>query len=193
MNRATTSGRLFVVVGLVSGLVAALGFASEIGPVNAGHPELAAGITLAVSFGFVVIGWGLLRARPWVVRVPSLILGTVGIIAAIGGPIVFRPWAYRGLAGGLSTLITGGLVVCGLGVILSGVYWYAHRAYRQPLAVLAGILAVGLFYIAHQVLDVAIGIPLLAIAVAATFAVAAIAVFAWFDTPTASQSASPSE
>ena len=176
MERTRHIGLLFIVSGLTSSFVALLGIRPELGPIDTGASELAAVFVLVISFGFVVTGWGWFRSLSGYPRVPAFVLGAVGVISIVGGAIVFRSWEYGGMAGGLREIFTFAIVVAGVGIVLISVFWFIRREYRPPLSLLAGLLAVGLFYVAHQRLDLLIAIPVLTVIVGVVFAGPIIAV-----------------
>jgi hypothetical protein len=181
MDQRQRIGLFFIISGLSTGAVAIFGIAPEIGSIDAGQSELSAVIILSISLGFVVTGCGWYWNYPRHLQMPSLVLGGVGVAGVGGGLVVFRPWQYAGLAGGLRTLITGVFVVVGGGLALSGSYWFRQREYRYPLALLAGLLSLGLFYLAHQRLDLLMAIPVLALVVAVVVAGPIIAVLFQLD------------
>lgn len=80
------------------------------------------------------------------------------------------------MAAGLFSISTGLFVIPGIGLSLSGYLWFRQREMRYPLALLVGLLAVGLLYVVRQRLDVIIQIPLFAIVVVAVFVLPVVVV-----------------
>jgi len=176
MERTQRISLLFIFSGLTSGLVTLLSMGPEVGTIDAGTSELAVGFILVISLGFIVTGAGWFRDSSGYPRVPAFVLGVVGVISTVGGPIVFRPWEYGGMAGGLREIFTFAIFVAGIWIVFISVFWFIRREYRPPLSVLAGLLAVGLFYVAHQRLDLLVAIPVLTVIVGVVFAGPTIAV-----------------
>ena len=97
---------------------------------------------------------------------PALFLGLVGLASIVGSVVVFQPWQYEGLAGGLRYILVACLTVIGVVLIVVANRWIRQREVRYPLTILSCLLAVGLFYLVHQRLDLNLPIPLLAVLVA---------------------------
>ena len=146
----------------VAGLLSSWGLLTLVGGLllydpTSYHPASVAGglrwlaVLVAIIFGggLVLSGirvWqdGLEYARG--MRLPALILAVIGVVVAVGGVPIFRPWAYSGLPGGLRGMfVLVFLVGGGLGVAV-GIRYYRQRAPRIPLLCLAGLTGVGAFY-----------------------------------------------
>ncbi|MCD2199523.1 hypothetical protein LPA44_06385 [Halobacterium sp. KA-4] len=170
---ATTEAKSLIILGLTSSLLTILGLWPEYGPLNADLPELATVLLLLINLGFMATGWfwyqerasGQIRYE----QIPALVISLVGITGIVGSLVVFQPWQYTGMAAGLFSISTGLFVIPGIGLSLSGYLWFRHQEMRYPLALLVGLLAVGLLYIIRQRLDIIIQIPLFAIVVVAVF------------------------
>jgi hypothetical protein len=169
----TTEAKSLIILGLISSLLTIVGLWPEYGPLNADLPELATVLLLLINLGFVATGWFWFReSAPSQIRyeqIPALVISLVGITGIVGSLAVFQPWQYSGMAAGIFSISTGLLVISGIGLSLSGYLWFRQREMRYPLALLAGLLAVGLLYIIRQRLDVVIGIPLFVVVVAIIF------------------------
>lgn len=77
---------------------------------------------------------------------PALVLAVTGLLALVGSTLIFRPWAYEGLAGGIRTVgLAAFLGGSGL-FILTGIYCYRTRNQRMPLTIFAGLTGAGVFY-----------------------------------------------
>ncbi|NIC00993.1 hypothetical protein G9C83_15385 [Halobacterium sp. R2-5] len=126
-----------------------------------------------INLGFVATGWFWFReSTPSQIRyeqIPALVISLVGITGIVGSLAVFQPWQYTGMAAGLFSISTGLFVIPGIGLSLSGYLWFRQREMRYPLALMAGLLAVGLLYIIRQQSDAIIGIPLSVVVVAIIF------------------------
>lgn len=121
------------------------------------HPaSVAGGLRWLAVIVATILGGGLVLSgiRVWQggleyarrMRLPALILAVIGVVVAVGGVPIFRPWAFYGLAGGIRgmsvlVLLVGG----GLGVAV-GIRYYRRRAPRIPLLCLAGLTGLGAFY-----------------------------------------------
>ncbi|UHH26783.1 hypothetical protein [Halobacterium noricense] len=177
---ATTEAKSLIILGLISSLLTIVGLWPEYGPLNADLPELATILLLLINLGFVVTGWFWFReSAPGQSRyeqVPAVVISLVGITGIVGSLVVFQPWQYTGMAAGLFFVSTGLFVIPGIGLSLSGYFWFRQREMRYPLALLVGLLAVGLLYIIRQRLSVIIEIPLFAIVVVAVFALPVVVV-----------------
>lgn len=163
------------------------GFGSEYGQLDAGQPELAATMILLLCLGFVLMGFTwLLRGTIPVShqRIPALTVGVLGVAGIIGGLVVFQSWAHRGLAGGLRGLLLLVFVLVGAGCGLAGWRWYQKRELRWPLAIQSGGLALGLFYLIHQQLDLLIDVPILVLLVFLVVVLPAIGVLRWLQPKT---------
>lgn len=168
-----TEAMSLIILGLLSSLLMIVGLWSEYGRLNADLPELATVLLLMINLGFVATGWFWFReSAPSQIRyeqIPALVIGLVGVTGIVGSLAVFQPWQYTGMAAGIFSIFTGLFVIIGTGLSLSGYIWFRQREMRYPLALLVGLLAVGLLYIIRQRLDVIIEIPLFAIVVATVF------------------------
>jgi len=170
---ATTEAKSLIILGLISSLLTIVGLWPEYGPVNADLPELATILLLLINLGFVATGWFWFReSAPGQIRyeqIPALVISLVGITGIVGSLAVFQAWQYTGMAAGLFSISTGLFVIPGIGLSLSGYLWFRQREMRYPLALMAGLLAVGLLYTIRQQSDVIIGIPLFVVVVAIIF------------------------
>lgn len=106
-------------------------------------------VVLLVGVGLVLSGLFMWRdgweyARE--MRIPALILVGVGASALGGGPLLFRPWAYEGLAGGINAIGLAAFLVGGGLFIATGVYCYQTQNQTVPLTIFAGLTGAGAFY-----------------------------------------------
>jgi amino acid transporter len=179
MARTRTKPIHLIVVGMVSPVLTLVGFGPEYGAFDAGQAELATVFILIVSLGFVLTGWLWLRGRDEgrvsFLRLPGLTLATLGIASFVGSLAVFLPGRYTGFAGALRGILFTIFAFVGTGCLLAGWRWAKDQQMRYPLALLAGGLALGLFYVAHQRLDLLIPNPLLAVIVAVVVGVPTLA------------------
>lgn len=179
MSRRRVIPSLLIIAGVLAGLITVFGFVSEYGRIDPGQPELAATLILFICLGFVLTGVAWLRPSSVPTshqRVPALVLVVLGFLGITGGMLVLSPWLYDGLAGGLRGILMFVFVVLGAAFGLAGWRWYRERELRYPLAVQSGGLALGLFYLTHQQLDLLIDIPVLAIVVVLVVAVPVVGV-----------------
>jgi hypothetical protein len=160
-------------LGLIGSSVAIFGFAPEVNQIDAGHPELAISLVLIIGLSFVMTSLTWLRKErdaPYSYeKLPALTMFVLGFFGIIGGMVVFRPWGFEGLAGGLHGLTMVVFVLVGSGFGIFGWRWYNQRELRYPLAILTGCLTLGLFYFAHQRMNLNIDIPVLALLVIVVF------------------------
>lgn len=136
------------------GLLVAIGGIVLYNPLN--HGGLAGELRWLVILESLLIGAGLVGSgiRMWrrdtVVQrqtgLPASILVVIGLVGAVGSILIFRPWQYDGLAGGLRTMILAGAIVGGVVLVAAGVTWYRSGNAQLPLVVLAGLCGVGAFY-----------------------------------------------
>lgn len=184
MNRPRALPVLLILLGFVSSVITVVSFQPEYGPIDAGQPELATVFILVISLGFVVTGWLWIRepdtSDARYPQVPALTLSVLGLSGIVGVVVVFRPWDYGGLAGGLRGLLMFVSLIVGTALLLAGWRWTQAWEVRYPLSFLAGALVLGLFYVAHQRLDFLIPIPRLAVIVAVVLVVPILAVLYGF-------------
>jgi len=158
--------------------IVAYGFGNT--PLTPGQPELVTALLLLTTLGFVVTGVLWHRApnsSPTRYRVvPAVTLGLVGITAIFGSLAVFQPWESRGFGRTVTGLITGLLSILGAGVAVASYRWFRQREFRYPLAILTGILSVGLFHRFAQQFDPTIPVPLVALVVGIILVVPAYSV-----------------
>lgn len=107
-----------VAMGILFALGTIVGFSAEYDSFDAGQSEFATVLILAMSFGVLLTGWLAIREHSRYQQVPALFLGLVGLTSIVGSIVVFQPWQYGGLAGGLRSLIVAGLTVVGVMLIV---------------------------------------------------------------------------
>lgn len=169
----TTEAKSLIILGTISSPFTIIGLWPEYGSLNHDLPELETVLLLLVNLGLVATGWFWFQeSAPSQIRyeqIPALVISLVAITGIVGSLAVFQPWQYSGMAAGIISISTGLFVIAGIGLSLSGYIWFRQREMRYPLALLAGLLAVGLLYIIRHRLDVIIGIPLFVVVVATIF------------------------
>ncbi len=106
-------------------------------------------VALSIGIGFVVAGirtWNRGVSYAAQMRIPSILIGEIRLLGVCGGVLIFRPWAYDGLAGGLRVIALIIFVVVGLLLAIAAYRWYQSRTTTYPLVLLALLTGFGAFY-----------------------------------------------
>lgn len=151
------AGRKRVVLLLSSwGLLTLVGGLVLYDPTNYAPASAAGGLRWLTVLVAVILGGGLVLSgvRVWQdgldyarrMRLPALVLVAIGVIFAVGSIPVLRPWAYTGLAGGISAMGVFAFFVGGGLAVAAGLRYYRRETPRIPLILLAGLTGVGAFY-----------------------------------------------
>lgn len=144
---------MFLAAGLIGGL---LSLRSIPQPSDGPPEQLAVGLTLLMSGGFLVLG--ILRVKDYQARVgrsgsiPAVILLSVGIATAVGGVLLFEPWRSD-MTQGFRVFLAGGWALVGLGLTLLGERWRRKQESQYPLAVLSTGFVLSLFYVIFEAFD----------------------------------------
>jgi hypothetical protein len=158
-----------VITGIFGALLTIAGYGVENTPLTPGQPELVTAILIVTTLGFVVTGivWrrGLDSGSTRYRLIPAVTLALVGIMAVLGSFVVFQPWASRGFGRTVTVLITGVLSILGACFAVVSYRWYRQQELRYPLALLTGILSVGLFHRFAQEFDPSMPVSIVALIV----------------------------
>jgi hypothetical protein len=169
-----------VLLGVVGTFLTIAGYGFGNTPLTPGQPELVTVILLLTTLGFVMTGvvrcgWADTSDTQYRV-IPALTLGLVGIMAIFGSLVVFQPWNSRGFGRTITVLITSVLSILGAWIAVISYRWYRQQEFRYPIAILSGILSVGLFHRFAQQFDPTIPVPVVALIVALTVVVPVMSV-----------------
>lgn len=159
-----------VLTGVFGILMTMAGYGFGNTPLTPGQPEFVTAILLITTSGFVVTGllWrrgsdsGTTRYQ----LIPAVTLSLIGMTAIIGSVAVFQPWESQGFGRTVTVAITSVLSILGACLAVVSYRWYRQRELRYPLAILLGILSVGLFHRFAQQFDPTLPVPFVALLVA---------------------------
>lgn len=163
--------RSLVVLGVLSAIATGLGYGLDNTVTTFGQEEVVTAVLSLISFGYVSTGVLWFREQEAAatnvrsLQLPALTLIAVAITTVVGTLFVFQPWQYRGFAATATTLLTGFLAVVAIGLVVVGITWARRREPRYPLALLTGILAVGLFHRLAQQVNPTLPVPVVAVLV----------------------------
>lgn len=152
MGRWTYFAALLSSWGLLAGVTGVILY----DPTNYAPASLAGGLRWLAVLVSIILGGGLVVSgvriwqgsveHPRRMRLPALVLVTIGAVFAVGSIPVLRPWEFAGLPRGL---LTWGVVVfftIGGFCVAAGLWCYQRQRPRLSLLFLAGITGVETLY-----------------------------------------------
>lgn len=145
---------MLIIAGLIGGLLSLYSITQW--PSDGPPEELAVGLTILMSGGFLVLG--ILQLKDYQVRdgrigrIPAVLLVGVGIATAVGGVLLFEPWRSD-MTQGFSVFVAGGWALVGFTLTLLGERWRREQESQYPLAVLSTGFLLNLFYVLFEAFD----------------------------------------
>lgn len=104
-------------------------------------------LSTVLGGGLILSGvytWKRGRAYTAEMRIPALVLAGIGLLAMSASVLIFRPWAYEGLAGGIRGMAVAGFILGGGLLVATGITCYWKRTPTVPLLALAVLTGGGL-------------------------------------------------